>query len=61
VPGFVLSDADRFFVGQMLADFQHYTKQLDELRSMLNEFAKSAPIEKKKLGRCSRQSTASEQ
>jgi transposase len=37
-----LSDADRFVVGQLWADHEHYAKQLDELWSMLKEFAKKA-------------------
>jgi transposase len=42
-----LSDADRFVVGQLWADHEHYVKQLDELGSMLKEFAKKAPHREK--------------
>jgi transposase len=42
-----LSDADRFVVGQLWADHEHYAKQLDELGSMLKEFAKKAPHREK--------------
>jgi transposase len=42
-----LSDADRFVVGQLWADYEHYGKQLDELGSMLKEFAKKAPHREK--------------
>jgi transposase len=42
-----LGDADRFVVGQLWADHEHYAKQLDELGGMLKEFAKKAPHREK--------------
>ncbi len=42
-----LSDADRFVVGQLWAEHEHYTEQLDELWKMLKEFAKKAPHREK--------------
>jgi transposase len=42
-----LSDADRFVVGQLWAEHEYYTQQLDELWKMLKEFAKKAPHREK--------------
>jgi transposase len=42
-----LSDADRFIVGQLWADHEHYTNQLDALAKMLKEFDKKAPQREK--------------
>src|SRR5262249_50154358 len=42
-----LSDADRFVVGQLWADHEHFARQLDGLGGMLKEFAKRAPVREK--------------
>jgi transposase len=42
-----LSDADRFVIGQLWADYQHDDKQLDELGTELRAFAKKAPHKEK--------------
>jgi len=42
-----LSDADRFVIGQLWADYQHDDKQLDELATELRAFAKKAPHKEK--------------
>src|SRR5262249_34187344 len=42
-----LSDANRFVVGQLWADHEHFAKQLDELGGMVKEFAKKAPVREK--------------
>jgi transposase len=42
-----LSDADRFIVCQLWADYDHYAEQLHELGIMLKKFAKKAPQREK--------------
>src|SRR6516165_9449896 len=43
----VLSDADRFVVGQLWAEYEHFAEQLHELGKKLKEFAKKAPQREK--------------
>jgi transposase len=42
-----LSDADRFVVDQLWADYEHYAGQLDEIGSKLKAFAKKAAHQEK--------------
>jgi transposase len=42
-----LSDADRFVVGQLWADYQHHDQQLDEIWTALKAFAKKATHKEK--------------
>jgi transposase len=42
-----LSEADRFIVGQLWADHEHYDEQIGEMGTMLKAFAKKAPQREK--------------
>jgi transposase len=42
-----LSDADRFVIGQLWADYQHFDEQLERLGKELRAFAKKAPQREK--------------